>query len=89
MLYRDKYLDSKQESRESSVLQPTQVISEFQVMKEVLWMLQVSTDTCLFMLDDKGQFIVKPMLSLSSTIPVSVDKSPILKEPCLNLLNLF
>lgn len=51
-------------------------------------MLQVSTDTCLFILDDKGQFIVKPMLSLSSTIPVSFDKSPILNEPGLNLLNI-
>ncbi|XP_054269770.1 gamma-tubulin complex component 5 [Macrosteles quadrilineatus] len=45
------------------------VISEFKVLHEVLWMLQVPTDCALFYQDDNDKFHVKADVSMPSTIP--------------------
>ncbi|XP_046671949.1 gamma-tubulin complex component 5 [Homalodisca vitripennis] len=58
--------------RDSLPLLQTQVVSEYNVLQEVLWMLQVSTDSGLFCLNNEGLFRVNPYLTLSSTTPDSL-----------------
>uniref|UniRef100_A0A1B6LZE0 Gamma-tubulin complex component n=1 Tax=Graphocephala atropunctata TaxID=36148 RepID=A0A1B6LZE0_9HEMI len=67
----EQYMSSKFK-RDSSPLLQTQVVSEFKVLQEVLWMLQASSDSSFFRLNNEGLFHAKPNLSLSSTIPDSL-----------------
>jgi hypothetical protein len=46
------------------------MLSEFKVLYEVLWMLQVPTESGVFYQDEQGLFQVKRSVSLPSTIPV-------------------